>query len=588
MKIRTYLCLSIILIGQILWAQVQFEAKVSRTSIALNERLRVDFVMNEDGDNFSPPPFDGFRLVGGPNQSVSFSWVNGKKSFNKTYSYYLMPLQRGNLTIKQASIEIEGQVYKTSPIVINVSAATEQPKDPNSLDAVPTNQGIHLVAEVSKTNPYLNEPITVVYKLYVSHRASVRTWKEIDTPKYNDFWSQNIDIPNLVVEQGKFNGEDYRYVVLRKTILYPQKSGKLEIEPLSLDIVVDVPTNRRDIFGSMIMTTDNKTVSAGSKTIQVKPLPENGKPIGFSGAVGSFDFKVVPSKTELNYGESLELEVSVSGSGNLKLFSLPKPIVPTSLEMYEPVHEENVVTGLAGTKGKILDKYTIIPQQQGNFPIQPLVFSYFDINTNSYKVVTAKDLLIKVTDGPGLSSDDENTMVGNNKVAVSTSKQFKFIKSDLELEPVQKSDFFCSTLHLSLMVMSLSMIPLLILFKKRKETISLDIVGNRLKTSNKLAKKYLSEAKKQLNNKEPFYVALEKSLHNFLKAKLRIETSEMHKEKIKEILSSRKVDAETITNFLALIQNCEFARYAPTSDVMIQGDYEKAVQLLASLEKQLS
>lgn len=588
MKIRTYLCLSIILIGQILWAQVQFEAKVSRTSIALNERLRVDFVMNEDGDNFSPPPFDGFRLVGGPNQSVSFSWVNGKKSFNKTYSYYLMPLQRGNLTIKQASIEIEGQVYKTSPIVINVSAATEQPKDPNSLDAVPTNQGIHLVAEVSKTNPYLNEPITVVYKLYVSHRASVRTWKEIDTPKYNDFWSQNIDIPNLVVEQGKFNGEDYRYVVLRKTILYPQKSGKLEIEPLSLDIVVDVPTNRRDIFGSMIMTTDNKTVSAGSKTIQVKPLPENGKPIGFSGAVGSFDFKVVPSKTELNYGESLELEVSVSGSGNLKLFSLPKPIVPTSLEMYEPVHEENVVTGLAGTKGKILDKYTIIPQQQGNFPIQPLVFSYFDINTNSYKVVTAKDLLIKVTDGPGLSSDDENTMVGNNKVAVSTSKQFKFIKSDLELEPVQKSDFFCSTLHLSLMVMSLSMIPLLILFKKRKETMSLDIVGNRLKTSNKLAKKYLSEAKKQLNNKEPFYVALEKSLHNFLKAKLRIETSEMHKEKIKEILSSRKVDAETITNFLALIQNCEFARYAPTSDVMIQGDYEKAVQLLASLEKQLS
>ena len=128
MKIRTYLCLSIILIGQILWAQVQFEAKVSRTSIALNERLRVDFVMNEDGDNFSPPPFDGFRLVGGPNQSVSFSWVNGKKSFNKTYSYYLMPLQRGNLTIKQASIEIEGQVYKTSPIVVNVTAAAEQPK----------------------------------------------------------------------------------------------------------------------------------------------------------------------------------------------------------------------------------------------------------------------------------------------------------------------------------------------------------------------------------------------------------------------------------------------------------------------------
>ncbi len=577
-----------LLIGQIIWAQIQFEAKVSRTSIALNERLRVDFVMNEDGDNFDPPAFEGFRLVGGPNQSVSFSWVNGKKSFNKTYSYYLMPLQRGNLTIKQASIEIEGQVYKTSPIVVNVTAAAEQPKDPNSLDVAPTNQGIHLVAEVSKTNPYLNEPITVVYKLYVSHRASVRTWKEIDTPKYNDFWSQNIDIPNLVVEQGKFNGEDYRYVVLRKTILYPQKSGKLEIEPLSLDIVVDVPTNRRDIFGGMIMTTDNKTVSAGSKTIQVKPLPENGKPIGFSGAVGSFDFKVVPSKTELSHGESLELEVSVSGNGNLKLFSLPKPIVPASLEMYEPVHDENVVTGLTGIKGKVSDKYTIIPQQQGNFPIQPIVFSYFDVNTGSYKIVTTKDLLIKVTDGPGLMGGDENTILGNTKVVVNASKQFKFIKSDTELYPVNTTDFLGSALHFSLMMGSLCLIPLLILFKKRKETISLDVVGNRLKTSDKLAKKYLSEAKKQLNNKEPFYVALEKSLHNFLKAKLRIETSEMHKEKIKEILSNRKVNDETITNFIALIQNCEFARYAPASEVMIHGDYEKAVQLLGSLEKQLS
>lgn len=588
MKIRTYLCLGLLIMGQIIWAQIQFEAKVSRNSIALNERLRVDFVMNEDGDNFNPPSFEGFRLVGGPNQSVSFSWVNGKKSFNKTYSYYLMPLQRGNLTIKQASIEIEGQVYKTSPIVINVTAAAEQPKDPNSIDIAPTSQGIHLVAEVSKTNPYINEPITVVYKLYVSHRASVRTWKEIDTPKYNDFWSQNIDIPNLVVEQGKFNGEDYRYVVLRKTILYPQKSGKLEIEPLSLDIVVDVPTNRRDIFGSMIMTTDNKTVSAGIKTIQVKPLPESGKPIGFSGAVGTFDFKVIPSKTELSYGESLELEVSVSGSGNLKLFSLPKPVVPASLEMYEPVHEENVATGLAGTKGKVSDKYTIIPQQQGNFPIQPIVFSYFDLKTNSYKVISSKDLLIKVTDGPGLVAGTENSITASNKVSVNAATQFKFIKSDLDLQPIEQPDFLGSVWHFSLIMGSLCMIPLLVLFKKRKETISLDVVGNRLKTSDKLAKKYLSEAKKQLNHKEPFYVALEKSLHNFLKAKLRIETSEMHKEKIKEILFNRKVNEDTINSFIALIQNCEFARYAPASEVMIQSDYEKAVQLLASLEKQLS
>ncbi len=317
---------------QSLMAQVQFEAKLSKTTLGLNERLRIDFVMNVDGDNFNPPSFDGFRVVGGPSQQVSQSWVNGKSSFNKVYTYFLLPTQRGALTIRQASIEYQGQTYKTTPISVNVTAAVEQPRDPNDT-SISVNDALHLVAEVNKTNPYLNEPITVVYKLYFSYNIGITNWRELDKPKYNDFWSQNIDIKQLSAEEGTYNGEKFRYVVLRKTVLYPQKSGKLEIEPLSLDIDVELPTNRRDIFGRVLMTRDNKRVSAGSKVITVKPLPENGKPDDFTGAVGKFDFQVVPSRTTLKHGESTDLDISVTGTGNLKLFNLPKPVVPSSLEM---------------------------------------------------------------------------------------------------------------------------------------------------------------------------------------------------------------------------------------------------------------
>ena len=253
--------------GGLLQAQVRFEAKVSREKLGINERLRVDFEMNEDGDNFNAPSFSDFTIVGGPNQKISTSILNGKMAYSKTYSFYLQPKKRGILTVGQAEIVIDDKVYKTSPIDVEVTAAVDKPTDGNNTELI-AEDNLHLVAEVSKGNPYLNEAITVVYKLYVSPRISVSNWRELDNPKYNDFWSQSVDIKQLRVENGEYRGEPYRYVVLRKTILYPQKTGELNIEPLTLSVAVDVPSERRDIFGSRIYKTVNKTVAADNKKIQ--------------------------------------------------------------------------------------------------------------------------------------------------------------------------------------------------------------------------------------------------------------------------------------------------------------------------------
>jgi hypothetical protein len=427
----------------------------------------------------------------------------------------------------------------------------------------------------------------VVYKLYFSFNIGISNWRELNKPKYNDFWSQNIDIKQLVAQEGIFKGERYRYVVLRKTVLYPQKSGKLEIEPLSLDIDCQVPTNRRNFWGQPLMTEDSKRVSAGSKVISVKALPESGKTEDFTGAVGRFDFKVKPSKTVLKNGESLDLDVSVAGTGNLKLFTLPKPVLPAALEMYDPIHDENVSTPLTGMTGKISDKYTIIPQYKGSYQIKPLRFTYFDLSSNSYKTISSQPITITVMDGPSMASSEKTAPNSTIKTEVAITKTFAYNKQKTTLKSMEKEDFIGSGLFYSLVFLPFLAIPFLIVGKRRKDASDNDVAGNKIKRSNALAKKYLGDAKKHIGNKEPFYIALEKAMHNFLKAKIHIETSEMSKEKISEILQSRNAQLDTISEFITLTENCEFARYAPSTETAIQQDFDKAVAIISALEKQI-
>jgi len=506
-------------------------ATFSKNSIGINERLRIDFAMNDDGDNFNPPSFEGFKIVGGPSQSVSYSWVNGRKSFEKSYSYFLQPIKKGNFIIKSATIEINGQIFKTNPIRITVGNAVAEERDPYDPYGNPYYQqqrqtpppsaaigkdGVHLVAEISNPNPYLNEPITVVYKIYVSHRSGVGGWREVTNPKYNNFWSQNIDIKQLQVQEGKFKGENYRYAVLRKTVLYPQKSGRLEIEPLTLDVEVEVPTGEVDFFGRPLMRMGNKKVSAGSKIINVKPLPEAGKPEDFSGAVGNFDFKVTSSKTQLKAGESLDLKVMVSGKGNLKLFTLPKPVVPPSLETYDPAHLENVQTPLSGMTGNISDPYKIIPKFKWKYGINTFLFYYLDVVYNCNILIFCTTFEINVEEGNGtIAVAESNT----NKSKVTANTTFGFIKTNTELVSHDSNDFLGSGMFYALLAVPFLLIPVVMAFRRKKEAMDADVKGNRIKLSNKLAKKYLSEAQKQIQNKEPYYTALEKALQNFLKAK---------------------------------------------------------------------
>jgi hypothetical protein len=569
-------------------AQVSFEAKVSKKKLGINERLRIDFVMNEDGDNFVPPNFEYFSVIG-PNQSISNSWVNGVKTFSKTYSYFLVPKKKGKFTISQAKIEIDGKIYKTLPLTIEVTSAVSVPTNPNDPNYV-VSENIHLEVEVSNTNPYLNEAITVVYKLYASPEVRLSNLREIDNPRYNDFWSQNINIKELKLENGTYDGRDYHYVVFRKMVLYPQKTGKLNLDPVAVNISVGVPTSKRDFFGSKMFETVNKTVTTVTRTINVKALPDQGRPDNFSGAVGDFDFKVSLSKNELKATEALQAKLEVSGKGNLKLIKLPRLTLPSSLEVYEPEHEENVSTNLSGMRGKISDSYTIVPSFQGKYPIPQISFSYFDPKEQRYITISSKELIINVTEGPknssGANTDNSITNLNKKKVVLSND-QFASFKTRPNLVSVNKTPFFKTPLFWTGLLAPFLAIPIAIIVRRKKDERDMDLVGKKIRMANKLARKYLGQAKKQLGNKVAFYEALERALHNYLKSKLNIETSEFSKDKIRQLLNEKSVAEDAIEEFNALLQSCELARYTPFTNVQMQQDYDKAAKVISTLDKQI-
>ena len=336
------------------------------------------------------------------------------------------------------------------------------------------------------------------------------------------------------------------------------------------------------------MTTTNRTVTAGKRTIDVKPLPSNGKPNDFSGAVGNFEFNITSNKNTLKATEAFDLKLEISGKGNLKLFKLPKPNLPSALEVYEPEHSEKVSTSLSGMRGSISDTYTIVPNAQGRYPIPTVSFSYFDLNTETYKTLTSNELVVSVTEGPGLNSNENTASEEVQKTNVTTlSKQFSSFKSNGDLKPITETKFYNTSLFWWLFLGPLLLIPLVIVITQKQGKRALDVEGNKIRKTNKLARKYLSSSKKAIGEKETFYVALERALHNYLKSRLKIETSDFSKEKIDHLLTKKEVQRETISQFLGVLKSCELARYTPLGVADMEHDYQKAVETINTLDKQL-
>lgn len=589
MKLKQYTFILFLFISALAFAQeAELTATVSKNKLGLNQRLRVEYAINKQGgDNFKLPNFKNFKIVGGPSQSVSQSWINGKASFSQSYTYIIQPKRKGEFNLPSASIEIDGKTLTSKPIKIIVTDAVKVPKNPNDPNYI-AEQNIHLVAEVSKSRPYVGEGIYVEYRLYFSNNVGIYDNAITEAPQYNGFWNQEIKHNGMTVKQAIYNGESYRYVVLHKALLIPTKTGRLTIDPMKMDIVVSVPTGRGDFFGNPITRQVRKEYASAKKVINPKQLPTEGKPEGFSGAVGSFQYTVNLSKSALKANESSQIKVAVSGKGNLKLFELPKIETPKELEVYQPERKEKVSIISSGLRGSVTNTYTVVPEYKGKYKIPSTTFSYFNPNDKKYHTISTEDLYVDVLEGKELatsSSSEDNSVV--KQTVKTTGKNFRYIQTTSNFKPEKSSDFFKSYLFYVLLLLPLIAIPIGIFINKKTEERKGDITGNRLRNADKLAKKYLHEAQKNLGKKEEFYESLERALHNYLKAKLGVETSDISREKITQILQNRKVDEKSISNFIGVLKDCDFARYTPITSVEMQAEYEKAKQVITQLDKQL-
>ena len=562
----------------ILSSQVNFDVSVSKSKLGLNERFRVDFVMNQNGDNFSPPKFENFQIIGGPNQSIKTSYVNGERNFSKTYSYFLKPLKKGRLKISQASIEIDNEIYKSLPIEVLITDSVKQPSD--AVTQYYNDDDIELRALISKGSPFLNEPITVVYKLYYKAPINISDARETETPKFKDFWSQTIKIPQLKVQREVYKGQNYNVVEWRKVVLYPQRVGELEISPLSLNLVLDVPTDKRDFFGNVIYDQTSQLISTGMRRINVKNLPTQGKPDSFSGAVGEFEFDVILNKNSLRATESFQAELKVKGSGNLKLFDLPNILVPNSMELFDPEREELINTNLSGMSGSISKLFTIIPRFQGNFPIEEVEFSYFNPETEKYKILKSPRLTIDVYDGPALS----NTITNDNSNIITSDDSFRFIKIKGNLREIKNDIFFESKLFYALVTspfaILLSLLALTIYRRNRKES-SDELIRIEERQINKM----IESAKDSIGDKILFYDKIEKAIIKSLIVKFSIRMESLNKDKIEQIGEEKGLSRNDITLIIRLIENCEKARYSQSSDSIMNKDLEYARKSIYAILK---
>ena len=398
---------------------IKFEAVLSKAKLGQNERLRVSFEMNKDGDFFEAPSFENFEVLMGPSQSISSSFINGKRSFSKSYTYVLRPKKQGQLIIDSASITIDNTVYTTDPKTVLVTKPIDNPNARKTAQDI-ADESLYLVATLSNDKPYLNQGVLVTYTLYFSPRVYINNFIPVENPTYKNFWSQDLPIKEYETRRTTFRNESFNAVDLKTVVLYPQKSGSLALDPFALELYVQIPTGRRDFFGDPIMRSATKTVKAGDLRINVRELPEEGKPSDFSGAVGDFDLSVDASRTNLEANESTQIKVKISGKGNLKLLSIPELSLPSALEKYDPEYTDNVRVNREGMNGSVTNSYTVVPRYAGSYPVDPVAFTYFDPNTKSYKILNSDSFDLTVEGSTLLPNTSASTPIVEKNTPVTS------------------------------------------------------------------------------------------------------------------------------------------------------------------------
>lgn len=577
-----------------------------------SEAFRVVFTANGEITNFTKPVFTGLEVLAGPSPSrmSSVQIINGKRTDNVevSYTFIVRPTTEGNAKISGASATIDGKVYTTKEFTIDVvkdqgaasngataganSNSNVQDKRPGSVGEI-SSDDVFLALSFSKTKVVKGEPIVATLKLYT--RANIAGFEDIKFPVFNGFWSQEIETPqNINFVRESVNGKIYNSAVLRKYMLLPQQTGDIVVNPSEMICQVQVMVQNyggRSIFDDFFdqgYQVVRKRISSKATTIHVKPLPA-GAPSSFGGGVGNFSMNVSLSRDDIKAHDAASLIVEVSGSGNLNLIEAPKVDLPADFETYASKTDNQYSNGANGISGKKSFEFPFIPRSEGRFVMDPLEYSYYDINKKKYITLRSDSIVINVAKGE--AGVVTASVQGLSKQAVTNiGEDIRYIKSG-RAALMNKGAFAIVSWYfyvIVLLMLAISSAVAVLLHKNAKLRGDIKRVRNR--KANKVARMRLKLAQTYLkeNLYSSFYEELHKALLGYISDKLSISFAQMQRDTIKETLEEKSVSEQNITDFMQLLEDCEMARYSQSGkEGQMEEHYRKAIETISNLEDRL-
>lgn len=572
--------LAILFMGSSLAAQVDFKVTANQTEVAVGQRFSVEFKINQQGDDFRAPSFQGLQILGGPNTSVSTYMDNSGTRYTLSYGYILKALKKGEYTIGPAFVKVEGRTYKTDPITIKV---VDQPQGRRDVP-----KDVFLKAYVSDPKVYQGEPIFANYRLYFRSEVYQHSFQE--EPDFTGFYRENIEQNRIETEEEYIDGRRFYSADLRKMVLIPQKSGSFDPGNIAMSIPVRIQSRRRDIFGFPVSRTENRDLLASFPKIEVKPLPTKGRPTNFSGAVGQYDLSAEISETNIDTDGSITLKVKIEGRGNIKLAEIPQIEFPKAFEVFDPEIKERSSVGSFGMKGYKTVEYLLVPRYGGEYKIGPIEFTYFDPQKEKYIRKQSEEFVIKVSGGSLSPSEKQSGVIspGENEQVDFINKDILYIKTRASWK--NKDGVFLG----SGLFWGLLSLPFIIGFaafflwlQRRKESEQGDLL--RVQRAAKVARKRLSKAQKALKASDPelFYQELESALWGYFEDRLKIPKSELSKDLLRSQLEEKNLKPELLDALFKTFEKSEMARFTGLKVEAAQQDFEETTSLITEIEKGL-
>lgn len=610
-----------LLMPMALWAQDATLRVSTKSQVAVGEQFRVVFEANADGKKFSAPSFEGFSVVGGPFNSTSSSVqiVNGSmnRSISNSFSYVLRAEKEGDFTIGSASYTVDGNVIHSEPFKITVvagaadsngaaqgggqSSSSSQPR--SSTDPQVSGKDLFLKVIPSKRSAYVGEPVVLTYKIYT--RIPVSQLSVSKMPAYGGFWMKEVDSKGDLRQSTEVvNGVEYSTAEVKKVVVIPQKSGKLNIEPMGIECIAQIQTQRQsaprsgspfdiffdDPFFNRSITNVQKNIETGTLALDVKSLPVDGKPASFTGAVGNYNFSASMDRNEAVTNDAINVTVTVSGSGNLELLNLPAPVFPPDFEVYDPKLTSSVDANSQGMNGTKKAEYLVIPRRAGDFNVPPLEFSYFNPAKGAYVTLRSNPMDVKISRGAGDEADGGGVYASNQEGIKYLGSDIRHISSDSsDMKPVN-SHFFASPTYFIILGVLLALFVILLAVVKRRREYKQDVVLVRNRQATKVAKGRLKNAYKFLkeNDQNHFYEEMSQALWGYISDKLGIERSVLSMDTVKEAMVGKGINEELSNQFVDTLNQCEFARFAPGDAAAKMEDlYNKGLDVIMKVEKEV-